>query len=125
MIEQCAAMLIGENPSQIDRLWQLMYRGFFYPAGREKLHALGALDMALWDIKGKALGVPVYELLGGLARDHIECYSTGFPGKGREGESDGDGARLYRGGFPRFPDECGWPEWRRPVQFPPNGSQDC
>lgn len=81
-VEQCAAMLIGEDPSRIDHLWQLMYRGFFYPAGREKLHALGALDMALWDIKGKALGVPVYELLGGLARDHIECYSTGFPRHG-------------------------------------------
>jgi L-alanine-DL-glutamate epimerase-like enolase superfamily enzyme len=81
-IEQCAALLIGEDPSRIDRLWQLMYRGYFYPAGREKLHALGALDLALWDIKGKALGAPVYELLGGMAREHIECYSTGFPGKG-------------------------------------------
>ncbi len=81
-VEQCAAMLIGEDPSRIDRLWQYMYRGYFYPAGREKLHALGALDLALWDIKGKALGVPVYELLGGLARDYVECYSTGFPGKG-------------------------------------------
>jgi galactonate dehydratase len=81
-IEQCAAMLIGENPSRIDHLWQLMYRGYFYPPGREKLHALGALDLALWDIKGKALGVPVYELLGGTARNHVECYSTGFPSKG-------------------------------------------
>ncbi len=81
-VEQCAAMLIGEDPSRIDRLWQYMYRGYFYPAGREKLHALGALDLALWDIKGKALGVPVYELLGGLARDYVECYSTGFPSKG-------------------------------------------
>ncbi|MFQ5929212.1 MAG: mandelate racemase/muconate lactonizing enzyme family protein [Acidobacteriota bacterium] len=78
-IEQCAGMLIGENPSRIEHLWQMMYRGYFYPPGREKLHALGALDMALWDIKGKALGVPVYELLGGLTREHIECYSTGFP----------------------------------------------
>src|ERR1019366_8743684 len=77
MMDQCAPMLIGENPSRIDHLWQFMYRGWFYPPGREKLHALGALDMALWDIKGKALGVPVYELLGGLARQHIECYSTG------------------------------------------------
>src|SRR3954469_18937206 len=68
MMEQCAPMLIGEDPSRIDHLWQFMYRGWFYPPGREKLHALGALDMALWDIKGKALGVPVYELLGGLAR---------------------------------------------------------
>jgi L-alanine-DL-glutamate epimerase-like enolase superfamily enzyme len=82
MLEQCAAMLIGENPSRIDHLWQLLYRGFFYPPGREKLHALGALDLALWDIKGKALGVPVYELLGGLSRDYIECYSTGYPSKG-------------------------------------------
>jgi L-alanine-DL-glutamate epimerase-like enolase superfamily enzyme len=81
-IEQCAALLIGEDPSRIEHLWQLMYRAHFYPPGREKVHALGALDVALWDIKGKALGVPVYELLGGLARDHIECYSTGFPNKG-------------------------------------------
>jgi L-alanine-DL-glutamate epimerase-like enolase superfamily enzyme len=81
-LAQCAAMLIGEDPSRIEHLWQLLYRGYFYPPGREKLHALGALDMALWDIKGKSLGVPVYELLGGLSRDHIECYSTGYPGKG-------------------------------------------
>ena len=77
MMDQCAPMLIGEDPSRIDHLWQFMYRGWFYPPGREKLHALGALDMALWDIKGKALGVPVYQLLGGLSREHIECYSTG------------------------------------------------
>ena len=86
-IEQCAAMLIGENPFRIDHLWQLMYRGYFYPAGREKLHALGALDMALWDIKAKAMGVPLYELIGGLARDYIECYSTAFPAKGTLKES--------------------------------------
>ncbi|MGO9274324.1 MAG: mandelate racemase/muconate lactonizing enzyme family protein [Terriglobia bacterium] len=78
-VEQCAAMIIGENPFQTDRLWQMMFRGYFYPAGREKLDALGAIDLALWDIKGKALGVPVYELLGGLSRDHVECYSTAFP----------------------------------------------
>ncbi|MCW5980588.1 MAG: mandelate racemase/muconate lactonizing enzyme family protein [Bryobacteraceae bacterium] len=81
-IEQCAALLIGEDPTRIEHLWQLMYRGYFYPPGREKIHAQGALDLALWDIKGKALGVPVYDLIGGLSRDHIECYSTGFPRKG-------------------------------------------
>ena len=52
-LEQCAGMLIGEDPERIQHLWQMMYRGYFYPAGREKLHALGALDLALWDIKGK------------------------------------------------------------------------
>jgi galactonate dehydratase len=81
-ISNCGRLLIGEDPSRIEHLWQLMYRGFFYPPGREKLDALGALDMALWDIKGKALSVPVYELLGGLSREHVECYSTGFPRKG-------------------------------------------
>jgi L-alanine-DL-glutamate epimerase-like enolase superfamily enzyme len=79
---QCAAMIVGEDPFRIDHLWQMMFRGYFYPAGREKLDALGAIDLALWDLKGKALGVPVYELLGGLARDHVECYSTGFPSHG-------------------------------------------
>ena len=81
-VTQCGAMLIGQEANRIEHLWQYMYRGYFYPPGREKLHALGALDMALWDIKGKALGVPVYEFFGGLSRDHVECYSTGFPGEG-------------------------------------------
>jgi galactonate dehydratase len=79
---QLAGLIIGEDPSRIEHLWQLMYRHYFYPPGREKIHAQGAIDLALWDIKGKALGVPVYELLGGLARDHVECYATGFPNQG-------------------------------------------
>ena len=86
-IAQCAGFIIGENPMRIDHLWQMMFRGMFYPPGREKLDALGAIDLALWDIKGKALGVPVYELLGGMARDHVECYSTAFPKKGSLKES--------------------------------------
>jgi L-alanine-DL-glutamate epimerase-like enolase superfamily enzyme len=77
-IREGAEMLIGEDPMRTDYCWQLMFRGRFYPAGREKLHAMGALDMALWDIKGKALGVPVWQLLGGKSREHVECYSTGF-----------------------------------------------
>jgi galactonate dehydratase len=79
LMMQLAQQLIGQDPTRIDHLWQLMYRGYFYPAGREKLHSLGALDLALWDIKGKALDVPVWQLLGGRARDYVECYSTGFP----------------------------------------------
>jgi len=78
MIEQCAQMMIGEDPFRIEHIWQNVYRGMFYPPGREKLHALGALEMALWDIKGKALGVPVYDLLGGATREFVECYATGF-----------------------------------------------
>ncbi|MDQ6814941.1 MAG: mandelate racemase/muconate lactonizing enzyme family protein [Bacteroidota bacterium] len=78
MIEQCAQMMIGEDPFRIEHVWQNLYRGMFYPPGREKLHALGALEMALWDIKGKALNVPVYDLLGGATREFVECYATGF-----------------------------------------------
>ena len=81
-VEECAQMIIGEDATRIDHCWQLMMRGRFYPAGREKLDALGAIDLALWDLKGKALGVPVYQLLGGAARDHIDCYSTSFPEHG-------------------------------------------
>ncbi len=78
-IEQCAQSMIGENPFQIERIWQKMYMERFYPPGREKIHAQGALDMALWDIKGKALGLPVHELLGGTVRNFCECYPTGGP----------------------------------------------
>ncbi|MGA3078474.1 MAG: mandelate racemase/muconate lactonizing enzyme family protein [Bryobacteraceae bacterium] len=76
MLEQCAGRLIGQDPQYIERLWQDMSRAFFYPPGREKEHALGALDLALWDIRGKALGVPVHALLGGMVRNHCECYNT-------------------------------------------------
>jgi galactonate dehydratase len=78
-MEQCAGLLIGEDPFRIQHLWQVMERGYFYPAGREKTHSLGALDVALWDLKGKALGVPVWQLLGGKARDYVECYATSYP----------------------------------------------
>src|SRR4051795_11444305 len=81
-MEQCAGLLIGEDPFRTDRLWQMMNRAYFYPAGREKVHALGALDVALWDLKAKALGIPVYQLLGGRSRDYVECYATGFPARG-------------------------------------------
>src|ERR1044072_3500141 len=48
-LEQCGQRLIGKNPFDIERCWQDMYRAWFYPPGREKIHALGALDLALWD----------------------------------------------------------------------------
>ncbi|MFN7925492.1 MAG: mandelate racemase/muconate lactonizing enzyme family protein [Bryobacteraceae bacterium] len=76
-LEQCAGSLIGKNPFRIEALWQEMYISWFYPPGREKIHALGALDLALWDIKGKALNLPVHEMLGGAVRNHCECYATG------------------------------------------------
>jgi galactonate dehydratase len=76
-LEQCAGSLIGKDPFRIEAIWQEMYLAWFYPPGREKQHAMGALDLALWDIKGKALGAPIYQLLGGPAREYCECYNTG------------------------------------------------
>ena len=64
MLAQSAGRLIGRDPQHIERLWQDMNRAFFYPAGREKTHAIGALDLALWDIKGKVQGLPVHAVTG-------------------------------------------------------------
>ena len=66
--------LKGRNPFEIERLWQELYRSF-YRGGPVNGTVVSGLEMALWDIKGKALGVPVYELLGGRARDRIMVYS--------------------------------------------------
>lgn len=76
ILSQAAGRLIGQDPQHIERLWQDMNRAFFYPAGRERTHAIGALDLALWDIKGKVQGIPVHEVLGGTARNYCECYNT-------------------------------------------------
>src|ERR1700756_3554393 len=76
-LKQSAGRLIGKDPQHIERLWQDMSRSWFYPAGREKEDAIGALDLALWDIKGKVLKLPVHEILGGMTRNYCECYNTG------------------------------------------------
>src|SRR5215475_13578666 len=83
-LEQCAGSVIGQNPFQIERCWQKMYIDYFYPPGREKIHAMGAIDLALWDIKGKALGLPVHQILGGIVRKYCESYPTNpLPGAER------------------------------------------
>src|SRR5271165_1648102 len=76
MIEPLAGRLIGKDPQFIERLWQDMSRSFFYPPGREKIDALGALDLALWDLKGKIQNLPVHQILGGIVSNHCECYNT-------------------------------------------------
>jgi galactonate dehydratase len=77
MLEQCAGSLIGKDPFKIEAIWQEEYLAWFYPPGREKQDAMGALDLALWDIKGKALGLPIHEILGGAVRNYCETYNTG------------------------------------------------
>ena len=82
-LEQCAGTLIGKNPFHTEAIWQEAYIAWFYPPGREKAHALGALDLALWDIKGKALGVPVHELLGGTRARLLRVLRDGRRASGR------------------------------------------
>ena len=73
-VEHLADLVIGEDPLSTERLWQHMFRRNFFPATGVYSCAISAIDIALWDIKGKALGVPVYKLLGGPVRDKVVCY---------------------------------------------------
>jgi galactonate dehydratase len=68
-------LLVGRDPTRIDHLWQTLYRGGFYPSTGYLGSVLAAIDVALWDLRGKALGVPLYDLLGGRSRDHVACYT--------------------------------------------------
>ena len=73
-VHEFSDYLIGKDPARINDLWQTLYRGGFYRGGAILMSAIAGIDQALWDIKGKALGVPVYELLGGLVRDRMKTY---------------------------------------------------
>ncbi len=72
--------LIGQDPMQRGRIWQELYRSQYFEGGRVLLAAQSAIDIALYDIVGKALGVPVYQLLGGKQRDFIPCFATAAGG---------------------------------------------
>lgn len=70
-------LLIGEDPMEIDRLWQKMFqRSIYYGRRGAAIHAISGIDLALWDIRGKALGLPVYQLLGGPHRTTFRCYAS-------------------------------------------------
>ncbi|PHN02742.1 galactonate dehydratase [Flavilitoribacter nigricans] len=73
-IREIRPHLIGHPANKIEDFWQMIYRGGFYRGGPVLMSALSGIDQALWDIKGKALGVPVYELLGGAVRDKMKIY---------------------------------------------------
>ena len=73
-VKHLADILIGEDPFATERHWQRMFRAGFFPADKVYGCAISAIDIALWDIKGKALDLPVYRLLGGPVRDKVVCY---------------------------------------------------
>ncbi len=74
-VEYCAEYLVGKDPLPIESHWQHLFRRCIFRGGADAMAAIGAIDMALWDLKGKMLDKPVYELLGGPTRDKIRLYT--------------------------------------------------
>ena len=81
IIRELNSMLEGEDPTQIERIWHKIFRSFTYMGSRgASTNAISGIDIALWDIRGKMLGQPIYALLGGKVRDTIELYTHPNPG---------------------------------------------
>jgi galactonate dehydratase len=76
-VKEIEPYLVGKDPRRVVHHWQAIYRHAFYRGGPILTSALSGIDVALWDIKGKALGVPVYELLGGPTRSRVRVYAHG------------------------------------------------
>ena len=74
-VHELSEYVVGKDPARINDIWQAMYRTGFYRGGPILMSAIAGIDQALWDIKGKVLNAPVYELLGGLVRDRMKMYS--------------------------------------------------
>lgn len=74
-VEEMKSYIIGMNPSNIEDIWNLLYRAGFYRGGPIIMSAISGIDQALWDIKGKYYNAPIYDLMGGLCRDKIKVYS--------------------------------------------------
>ena len=91
-------LLLGADPSRIEHLWQQAYRHAFWHGGPTFLSALAGVEVALWDIRGQALGVPIHKLLGGPVRDRIRAYANGPRGDTPE-EVAGSAVDLVGRGF--------------------------
>jgi galactonate dehydratase len=99
-VHELSDYLVGQDPARINDLWQAMYRGGFYRGGPILMSAIAGIDQALWDIKGKVMGQPVHELLGGLVRDRMKMYS--WVGGDRPSDIIEQITTLKKGGFDTF-----------------------
>ena len=95
-VEELSDYVIGRPANRIEDIWQVLYRGGFYRGGPVLASALAGIDQALWDIKGKALGVPVYELLGGAVRGRIAVYGW-IGGDSPDGVAEAAQRRVQQG----------------------------
>src|SRR5689334_17113756 len=103
MVKDLAARcIVGRDPSRIEALWSEMYDHSFWAKGGGAIvfAGIGAIEQALWDIKGKVLGVPVHEMLGGRVRDSVRVYANGWYGAARTPEQFAEAAqRPLRDGY--------------------------
>lgn len=97
MVDHFRQFLVGRDPMQRGRIWQEMYRGQYFEGGRTITGAISAIDIALYDIVGKKLGVPVYELLGGKQRDWVPTFASG--GGSTPEEVVDVGLRIWADGY--------------------------
>lgn len=105
--EHVCPLLIGRDPARIEDIWQYLYKGAYWRRGPVTMAAIAAVDVALWDIKGKVAGMPLYQLLGGASREHVLVYSHGT---GRDIPETLDAFASYREkGFKAIRAQCGVP----------------
>lgn len=96
-VQEASSFLVGQDPTRIEDIWQLLYRARFYRGGPVLMSAIAGIDQALWDIKGKHYGAPVYELLGGRVRDRMRVYA--WIGGDNPSDVAQDARRKARAGF--------------------------
>ena len=99
-VEEMGEYLIGKDASRIEDLWQVLYRGGFYRGGPILMSAISGIEHALWDIKGKRFGVPVYELLGGAVREKMRVYA--WIGGDKPGEAATSAQERVASGYTAF-----------------------
>ncbi|MDB5278143.1 MAG: galactonate dehydratase [Ferruginibacter sp.] len=96
-VEELMQNLVGKDPMHIEDHWNTMYRGGFYRGGPILMSAISGIDQALWDIKGKFFNAPIYQLMGGKARDSIKVYS--WIGGDRPADVANEAAKAVANGF--------------------------
>jgi galactonate dehydratase len=96
-VEEYREYIVGEDPARIQHLWQRMYRQPFFRSGAVTLSAMSAIEQALWDIKGKVAGLPVYELLGGRCSDRVKLYANGPSGVSPEAYAESARSLVEQG----------------------------
>ena len=93
-VEHIKEYLVGKNPFEIEKHWHAIYRDAYWRGGAVLMSGLSAVEMALWDILGKSLGVPVYQLLGGKVNDKVRIYANCWFAGAKEPEEFGEKAKI-------------------------------